>query len=227
MAPCKKGGNPMSRLLMIVPSRKRPKACAEVLEEFKKNSTDSDILFGLDEDDKSEYAPEVLERAEINPRLRMGGTLNLLANKYASKYEYLGFMGDDHRPRTEGWDVKLCEAIGNKPGVAYGNDLLQGANLPTAVVLSSKIVQRIGYMVPPTLVHMYMDNFWRDFGQSLGNLTYLDDVILEHLHYLAGKAINDLQYQEVNASHVYENDRVAYALYQSGQFDKDIQKVLS
>ena len=217
----------MSRLLMIVPSRKRPKSCVEVLEEFKKNSVDANILFGLDDDDKSEYAPEVLEHAEINPRLRMGGTLNLLATKYADKYEYLGFMGDDHRPRTQGWDAKLCDAIGSKPGVAYGNDLLQGANLPTAVVLSSSIVQRIGYMVPPTLVHMYMDNFWRDFGESLGNLNYLDDVILEHLHYLAGKAVNDLQYQEVNASHVYENDRIAYGLYQSGQFDKDIRKVLS
>jgi glutaminase len=74
---------------------------------------------------------------------------------------------------------------------------------------------------------MYMDNFWRDFGEGLGNLNYLDDVILEHLHYLAGKAVNDLQYQEVNASHVYENDRIAYGLYQSGQFDKDIHKVLS
>ena len=71
----------MSRLLMIVPSRKRPKSCVEVLEEFKKNSVDADILFGLDDDDKSEYAPEVLEHAEINPRLRMGGTLNLLATK--------------------------------------------------------------------------------------------------------------------------------------------------
>lgn len=217
----------MSRLLMIVPSRKRPKSCAEVLEEFNKNSVDADILFGLDDDDKGQYTPEVLEKAEVNPRLRMGGTLNLLATKYADKYEYLGFMGDDHRPRTYGWDAKLCDAIGSKPGVAYGNDLLQGKNLPTAVVLSSQIVQRIGYMVPPTLVHMYMDNFWRDFGERLGNLNYLDDVILEHLHYLAGKAINDLQYQEVNAAHVYENDRAAYSLYQVAQFEKDIQKVLA
>ncbi|CAB4149313.1 hypothetical protein UFOVP529_91 [uncultured Caudovirales phage] len=216
----------MSRLLLIVPSRKRPKACAELLEEFLKTSEDAEILFGLDDDDKSEFPTAVLEAAEINPRLRMGGTLNLLANKYAEKYEYIGFMGDDHRPRTQGWDRILCDAIGDKPGVAYGDDLLQGANLPTAVVLSSSIVQKIGYMVPPTLVHMYMDNFWRDFGDKLGNLQYRPDVIIEHLHYLAGKAINDLQYQEVNSSSVYENDRIAYGLYQAGQFDKDIKKVL-
>jgi hypothetical protein len=217
----------VSRLLVIVPSRKRPKACAELLTEFLKTSEDAEIIFGLDDDDKSQFPTEVLEAAEINPRLRMGGTLNLLAKKYADKYDYLGFMGDDHRPRTQGWDRILCDAIGEKPGVAYGDDLLQGANLPTAVVLSSSIVRKIGYMVPPTLIHMYMDNFWRDFGDKLGNLVYRADVVIEHLHYLAGKAINDLQYQEVNNASVYENDRIAYGLYQAGQFDKDIHKVLS
>ena len=217
----------MSRLLVIVPSRKRPKACAELLQEFLKTSEDAEILFGLDDDDKSQFPTEVLEAAEINPRLRMGGTLNLLANKYADKYEYIGFMGDDHRPRTQGWDKILCDAIGEKPGVSYGDDLLQGANLPTAVILSSGIIRKIGYMVPPTLIHMYMDNFWRDLGDKLGNLVYRPDVTIEHLHYLAGKAINDLQYQEVNSAAVYENDRIAYGLYLAGQFEKDIQKVLS
>jgi hypothetical protein len=217
----------VSRLLLIVPSRKRPKACAELLEEFLKMSDDAEIVFGLDDDDKSEYPQQVIEASETNPRLRMGGTLNLLAQKCADKYEYLAFMGDDHRPRTKGWDTILCDAIGDKPGVAYGDDLLQGANLPTAVVLSSSIVRKIGYMVPPTLVHMYMDNFWQDLGGKIGNLQYRPDVIIEHLHYLAGKAINDLQYQEVNSSAVYENDRISYELYLSGQFEKDIQKITS
>jgi hypothetical protein len=216
----------MSRLLLIVPSRKRPKACGELLEEFLKTSDDAEIIFGLDDDDKSEYPRGVLEVAEINPRLRMGGTLNLLAAKYASKYEFLAFMGDDHRPRTKGWDTILCDAIGDAPGVAYGDDLLQGANLPTAVVLSSKIVQSIGYMVPPSLVHMYMDNFWKEFGEGLGNLSYCPDAIIEHLHYLAGKAINDLQYQEVNASHVYEKDRISYEDYKKTQMQADLMLAL-
>jgi hypothetical protein len=135
-------------------------------------------------------------------------------------------MGDDHRPRTKGWDRVLCEAIGERPGVSYGDDLLQGANLPTAVTMSAEIVRRIGYMVPPVLVHMYMDNFWRDFGSKIGNLQYRADVVIEHMHYLAGKAVNDLQYQEVNASHVYEKDRLAYEDYQKTQMETDAMLVL-
>ena len=216
----------MSRLLLIVPSRKRPSACDELLTAFEETAEDADILFGIDDDDKSEYSSRVLEKASINPRLRMGGTLNLLATQNADKYEFLSFMGDDHRPRTQEWDRILSDAIGEQPGVAYGDDLLQGANLPTAVTMSAEIVRRIGYMVPPVLVHMYMDNFWRDFGVKIGNLQYRADVVIEHMHYLAGKAINDLQYQEVNASHVYEKDRIAYEDYEKTQMDTDVSLVL-
>ena len=212
--------------MLIVPTRKRPSACDELLTAFEETAEDADILFGIDDDDKSQYSSRVLEKASINPRLRMGGTLNLLATQNADKYEFLSFMGDDHRPRTQGWDRILSDAIGERPGVAYGDDLLQGANLPTAVTMSAEIVRRIGYMVPPVLVHMYMDNFWRDFGEKIGNLQYRADVVIEHMHYLAGKAINDLQYQEVNASHVYEKDRISYEDYEKTQMDTDVGLVL-
>jgi hypothetical protein len=46
------------------------------------------------------------------------------------------------------------------------------------------------------------------------------------MHYLAGKAVNDLQYQEVNASHVYEKDRLAYEDYQKTQMETDAMLVL-
>jgi hypothetical protein len=213
-------------MLLIVPSRKRPEACQELLEQFRKTSVCSDIVFGLDDDDKSIYSEDVLNYAVVNPRMRMGGTLNHIARDNKDSYDFLAFMGDDHRPRTEAWDKILCDAIGDKPGISYGDDLLQGANLPTAITMSADIVRRIGYMVPPCLTHLYMDNFWRDFGSKIGNLQYRADVVIEHMHYLAGKAINDLQYQEVNASHVYAKDGLAYEDYQRTQMETDVTLVL-
>ena len=41
---------------------------------------------------------------EVNPRLRMNGTLNLVATRYASNYKTIHFLGDDHMVRTKGWD---------------------------------------------------------------------------------------------------------------------------
>ena len=216
----------MSSMLLIVPSRKRPESCDQLLEEFKKTSKISEIIFGLDDDDESHYSDEVLARAEKNPRLRMGGTLNLIAARNADKYDYLAFMGDDHRPRTAGWDRTLSEAIGPDAGVAYGNDLLQGNLLPTAVVMSSSIVKKIGYMVPPVLVHMYMDNFWLELGKSLGNLRYREDIIIEHMHHLNGKSKPDATYMETNNASMYAIDSESFHRYMTTQFSNDIRKIL-
>ena len=213
------------RNLLIVPTRNRPESALELLNEFKKTAVMSDIVFGIDDDDTSVYSAEVLEHAERNPRLRMGGTLNLLAVKYADQYDYLSFMGDDHRPRTQSWDLRLANMIDQGPGIAYGNDLLQGERLPTAVMMSAEIVEAIGYMVPPVLVHMYMDNFWKDLGSALGALSYRHDVVIEHMHYLAGKSQIDEGYKEVNHVSVYQKDAEAYGKYVTESLLADVAKI--
>jgi hypothetical protein len=213
------------RNLLIVPTRNRPEKALELLREFNNTAEDSDIIFGLDDDDTSDYAPEVREKAVVNPRLRMCGTLNLIANKYADKYKFLSFMGDDHRPRTNGWDTRLMLGIGSNPGVAWGNDLLQGERLPTAVLLSSSIVRAIGYMAPPELVHMYMDNFWLTIGKGLGNAFYDADCIIEHMHFINGKAERDAGYIEVNAPEVFMKDSEAYHKYLTERLFSDLGKI--
>jgi hypothetical protein len=217
----------MAKTLLIVPTRHRPKSCDELLAQFSETAQDCDILFGIDEDDFSPYSDEVMARAAINPRLRMCGTLNLLAAKHANDYEYLAFMGDDHRPMTKAWDTELAGGIGERDGVAYGNDLLQRQNLPTAVLMSASIVRSIGYMAPPELIHMYMDNFWKMLGQDLNHLIYRDDVIIEHLHPIAGKAQNDAGYVEVNSPEVYSKDLVSFEQYIRDRYAQDLQKILN
>jgi hypothetical protein len=214
------------KMILIVPTRHRPESVARLLEAFQKTAKVSDILFGVDFDDASEYtvSEQFIERG---PRLKMNGTLNALANKYKDDYEFIGFMGDDHLPQTEGWDEELIREIGNRPGFAYGNDLFQGARLPTAVVMSSSIVKAIGYMAPPVLVHLYLDNFWMDMGRRISNLRYREDVIIEHLHYLNGKSEKDAGYAEVNSPEIGSADRDAYVRYcRSGEFEEAALKIL-
>jgi hypothetical protein len=215
----------MNKVLLIVPTRGRPSKSIEFYDEFKKTSTITDLVFGLDDDDV-EYPRIDGVLYEVNPRAMMNGTLNLIANKYADQYEYIAFMGDDHRPRTPGWDVELVNSIKDiKHGIAYGNDLLQGRNLPTAVLLKSSIVKILGFMAPPAMKHLYLDNFWKDMGIELHSLFYRDDIIIEHLHFAAGKAVKDAGYAEVNSSEVFNHDRLAYLNYMTTQMSDDIEKL--
>jgi hypothetical protein len=213
----------MNDLLVIVPSRGRPESVEPLWTDFFGNGTGmADLMFATD-DDQPEYPkmPNVLYRR--GPRLRMCGTLNAAAVENADKYKYLGFLGDDHRPRTYAWDRIVIDAL-ETHNVVYGNDLLQGENLPTAVFLRSEIVQKLGYMAPPALVHLYLDNFWLCIGRHT-SIKYLPDVIIEHLHPAAGKAEWSDSYREVNDQSLYQKDHAAYEEYLLTQFDKDLEKL--
>jgi hypothetical protein len=216
----------MNKVLLIVPTRGRPEKAQEFYDAYKNNSSITDLVFGLDDDDV-EYPRIDGVIYEVNPRAMMNGTLNLIANKYADQYDYIAFMGDDHRIRTPEWDVRLVEAIENLPyGIAYGNDLLQGENLPTAVLVNSNLIKTLGFMAPPAMKHLYLDNFWRDMGRAIGQLRYLGDVVIEHMHYLNGKAVEDAGYQEVNSNAIAIHDRTAYEHYVRNSFDSDKAKLV-
>lgn len=174
---------------------------ADLTESFENNHQASDLILAIDDDDPclAEYLRLVdlySVKVRVGKRLRLGGTLNAVALEYADQYQYLGFMGDDHRPRTLGWDVQYVEALKSHLFV-YGNDLLQGENLPTQAAMRSSVVKTLGYMSPPVLTHMFIDNAWKAWGEGVGSIKYLPDVIVEHLHPAAGKALTDHRYDEV------------------------------
>lgn len=193
------------RLLMIVPTRGRPQNAEALMEACAIVAMRGDVgrlLFVADEDDPSlnDYLSLVPDNLHVGPRRRLGGTLNDVALRYASACDAIGFMGDDHLPRTQGFDIELMAELDRLgTGVVYGNDLIQGPNLPTAVAMTSDIIQTLGYMVPAGLVHMFADNAWKAWGEGIGRLSYLPDTIIEHVHPLAGKAEEDDGYREVAA----------------------------
>ena len=214
------------KILTIVPSRGRPEAVNELIEEFNATTAISNLVIAVDDDDSSEYIVPDKVILEVNPRMKMNGTLNFIANKYCEDYDYLVFMGDDHRPRTQDWDLLLADSIKDiKHGIAYGNHLLQGENLPTAVMQDARITRTLGYFSPPKQRHLFLDNFWKDLGTELGTLRYVPEVVLEHLHPFAGKSEWDERYVEVNDKQMYIYDQMMYQEYRITRWQDDLAKL--
>jgi hypothetical protein len=139
-------------------------------------------------------------------------------------FDIVGQIGDDHHPRTTGWDAAITDAM--KPmGVVYGNDLHQGDRLPTAAFVDAEIVRRLGYMVPSTIQHLYMDNWFKLLGERLGTLSYLPDVVIEHMHPHAGKAEMDDGYRQVNSPDAYRAGKRAFQAYVQHQLEADLVKL--
>ena len=232
----------MDSLTVIVPSRGRPHTVAELAETFRATCTERTwLLFAVDEDDPqyTAYRDAISEASAGGLRVQlvaqpsgsMVTALNhaarcLLAAPGPAVPDAIGFMGDDHRPRTQGWDRAYLDALTSLPGIVYGNDLLQGANLPTQCAISARVVRALGHiMAPPELTHLYVDNYWRDLGHATGCLTYLPDVVVEHVHPIAGKTEWDDGHRRVNRPELYDRDRAAYAAYWAQHQERDVLAV--
>jgi hypothetical protein len=229
-------------LTVLVPTRSRPEAVAPLAQAFADTCREpsTTLVFIVDACPRaSEYTTACLAARHRYPntylhietaRRRLVGQLNHHATRLAGQPPgppAIGYLGDDHRPRTTGWDTALLTAIADSGGtaIAYGDDMFQGKSLPTAVVISSDIILALGFMAPPSLVHMYCDNFWRDLGQAAGCLSYLPDVAIEHLHPDAGKADWDASYRDSNAASRYAADKAAYDAYRRDRFDADTETI--
>lgn len=230
-------------MAVIVPSRGRPQNVARLIQAWVDTETTAELVVAVDADDPTldEYTRALVGTPVhvdmvVGPRRRLGGTLNELAPYYAGlpwkdyfqrpACDVIGFMGDDHVPRTLGWDhaVQMASNVDGR-AVVYCNDLIQGAALPTAVFLGSTIVRALGYFVPPGAVHLYLDNFWLLLGQKLGTLRYLPDVIIEHMHPLAGRAEWDERYAEVNTDELYASDRLIFEAWQRDEMPAALARV--
>ena len=220
------------RMLTIIPTRGRNDNSLRLFEAINATADFTEVVFAIDSDDVETYTGLIDATAGLGnvkvviaDRMGMNATLNHWALWFSPDYDYICFMGDDHLPRTGGWDTKLTEAIGTNAGIAYGNDLLQGENLPTAVVMSSKIIRATGFMSPPNLKHLFLDNYWLAMGQALENANYLPDVIIEHLHYTNGKAEHDERYAAVNNFEMHNGDQAIFAEYLATEFSNDVENV--
>jgi hypothetical protein len=224
-------------LLVIIPTRGRPQAVPEIVQAWDDTGATADLLFAVDTDDPeiagykqlaADLKADGRVRFTFGKRRRLCGTLNVQAVKAAKTYRYLAFLGDDHRPRPAAmpWDARIRECLSGGPGIVYGNDLLMGEQMPTAVAMTADIVETLGYFAPDCLVHLCLDLVWLEWGRAMGRITYLPDMIIEHLHPAAGKADLDAGYEEVNSEQQVSADSAAYYDYRdNGGLEADLAKL--
>jgi hypothetical protein len=232
-------------LAFIVPSRGRPDNIRKLLQSWSETavlkSTAIYVVVDTDDPKRPDYFRACEESSlQVNyieyhpeagvappPFARLGAILNSTSQAVLSDPDVsaLGFMGDDHRPRTYAWDRKILGHLTMAgTGIVYGNDLIQGENLPTAVAMSSNIPSALGYFVPPGLAHMFLDNFWRDLGRALNCLMYMPDVVIEHCHPLVEKGEWDDGYKAVNANMGPDADR--YETFLREKMPKEVERLM-
>ena len=186
------------------------------------------LVFIVDRDDASwdndsEYDHDVVYYARKTLPRNIVAATNEAWEYYKDDADIFGFIGDDNRFRSTGWDEKFESALGNG-GVGYGDDGVHGPNLPTSWWVTSDILRRLGWFCNPALRHFFLDNTWLELGKSTNSLHYIPDVLIEHLHFSFGKSELD------NTWHTMEVGAGDDARFKnwltSSEFDKNVNHIL-
>lgn len=229
-------------LLVIVPTRSRPESVERVVVAWEATGAFDDgaeLLFVVDQDDPrhNDYRDAIGAATRKRPVSAVYADewqplvpkLNRVAHRIAVGDPHtfaVGFAGDDHLPRTEGWVGRYLEVLHARgTGIVSCADGYRDDELPTQWAMTSDIVRALGRMVPAPVDHLYCDDAIRALGVGANCLTYLPDVLIEHMHPVAGKAATDEQYQRVNGREQYRGDRRAYQGWLRGRCAADVAAV--
>lgn len=181
----------MRDLAILVPSRGRPENVARLTARCAETcQTDYQLCWAFDDDD-----PTLDENKRAagsgyiwtGPRDGLGGWTNKLWRELEHDFRYFASIGDDHFPVTHGWDKLMTgtlEEAGGGFAYCWNGVYQEIRNYPEMCVVSAPILSALGWMCEPTLRHYCVDVVWMDLGQAADCLYYLQDVNMQHRHWM-------------------------------------------
>lgn len=188
----------------------------------------SDIHLLHDDDECDTYHPIAKQYPQvINYCIPAGITLmqkiNVHALDIASKYKYVGFIGDDIVFKTPFEKTFIDYLSSVKYGMTFGNDLVWKGGLATHPFITSNAITAVGFFGCPVVQHNFFDNYWHQVFSNLGNVKYFREVVMEHIHPIVRKEVVDAI--AANISSKQDQDSINYKRYISTKIDTDIEKI--
>lgn len=186
---------------VLVPSRSRPGNIARLWERMQATCTGATtLLVGLDADDPERDNYPGGPGYVIQDGMRyVTAWVNHLALMTYGQFDFIGTIGDDNTPETEGWDSQVTDALARQP-FAFCNDQYPRTpgSLSSHIFMRAEVVKILGYLGPPEIRHMFVDVAWMAWCLACGH-EYLNDVLIPHHHYTIGKAPADETYARSTA----------------------------
>lgn len=188
--------------MWILPSRGRPHLVQRL---FRNGNFQTPGLVILDDDDCEKYKdvslPDGWEVLTL-PRTFLSPKVNA-AFKAKPEEPWYGVLNDDHLPITDGWDLKLVEAVRHTP-MTWPKD--NYADRISTLMMSGELARNLGWVCCPDMNHFYLDDVHELIAGCLG-CSQLSSVTVSHEHVNAGRMKADLTYRERPSN---EQDRVAF-----------------
>jgi glycosyltransferase involved in cell wall biosynthesis len=205
----------MTRISLLLPTRGRPHLIRRLFDSLAMHTAsleDIEVILYLDDDDKTgqEISDARFSLMKIiGPRLSMGAYNTTCLSRASG--DLIMLMNDDVIVRTSSWDRKVAELGRTIPDgifLAYPNDIHIGKRMCTFPILTKRACELLLRPYPEEYKSYFID--WHVFdifkrlrAMGYARIFYLEDVVFEHCHYMAGKAEFDDTY---SAKDSYQDD---------------------
>ena len=205
----------MPKISLLLPTRGRPHLIRRLFDSLARCTDrleDLEIILYLDDDDETgqEISDDRFSLIKIiGPHLSMGAYNTVCLGRASG--DFIMLMNDDVIVRTSAWDRMVSELGTTNPDgifLAYPNDLHIGKRMCTFPILPKKSCELLLRPYPEEYKSYFID--WHVFDifkrlRAMGHVRifYLEDVVFEHCHHMAGKAELDATYR---AKDYYQDD---------------------
>ena len=205
----------MARISLLLPTRGRQHLLRRLFDSLVMHTAhleDLEVILYLDDDDETghDIGDDRFSLIKIiGPRSSMGAYNTICLGRASG--DLIMLINDDVIVRTSAWDrtvAELARRVSDGIFLAYPNDLHIGKRMCTFPIFTRKACEVLTRPYPEEYKSYFID--WHIFDifkrlRAMGHarIFYLEDVVFEHCHYMAGKAELDATYRVKN---YYQDD---------------------
>lgn len=180
------------RILVKIPTRGRPKQCAEVIRAMQeKQSGECTYLVSLDTDDPEfdKYGPAL---EGLNAIVRLGTSrdkvhaINRDINEHEGPWDILVVGSDDMWPIVQGWDEVIRQDMAthypSTDGMLWYNDGYANAKLNTMPIMGLAYFRRFRNVYHDSYRSFFCDDEQTEVAKAHGKVKYIPRQLFDHRH---------------------------------------------
>lgn len=226
--------------IWLLSTRGRPKECQATLDACEAAGMTSPGVVYVDETVGIYRKLRLPDNWTVHPEPVWGSlqaSMSWCLEQYPDATAY-GWLADDVRPQTVGWDKQL-EAVAGDWCLSYGrdmwlsesdwrrNELEDGDNLSSGLCWGGELVRTVGWWALPGVRQAFIDVAWCRIVGPLGLARYTHEVIVEHLNYRTGKRDRDQgdDWTRGGDDYIERDIEAGYAWLASEDYDTTIRRL--
>lgn len=181
----------MTRAVWLLPTRERFEKLRDFFRAARDTQmTDRVVLIVHDEEYAKfheEYDALIDEQVSVFKTQKDGGMAYKLQAAWAAGvcdgYDAVGILANDIIPRTLFWDKELASRL-NGYNLVSPDDLWQAPRRlgGGGILFSKALLDAVGYISPPGMEHLFLDDVWETLGNDCGVWNPQLDIVIEHKH---------------------------------------------